>query len=61
MKNLGPQSFCPGSRHAHRYMQKVAMPCPAHGLAGFSRFFAEAVLLTEGFTFLSVSAGSLAE
>jgi hypothetical protein len=28
-------------------MQKVAMPCPPHGLAGFSWFLAEAVLLTK--------------
>ena len=47
MKNLGLQSFCPGLHTSPRYMQKFAMPCPAHRLAGFSWFFAEAVLLTE--------------
>jgi hypothetical protein len=48
IKNLGLQSFCPIAAHAQsrRYMQKVAMPCPPHCLAGFLSVLAEALLLT---------------
>jgi len=49
-KTLGCNLFAPVRARGHRYMQKVAMPCPSHNLAGFSWFLLvspEAVLLTK--------------